>query len=347
LRILEEKYRPEELSLEELQELARRHDIPRLLLEIQDERSRFRLREALYVSIILHFLLVGVTATLPRMMPQRVEIVEVTPDQMLHDRELTYLELPPALRQVKPPPDTKFMSDQDRIASTKSPTLDKRELDRVLDSTPGSPVVGNRGTGNSPQPPQEAPQSAGAQHAPQTPSPPRTSVETARANTPPVGRGGADAFRTPLSAGTAIQEAARASMGTAGGDVPGGPVAPGGDKVRSDLEILSNTMGVNFAPYLQRVLHEVRRNWYTLIPEVARAPLMKKGKVSIEFAILKDGSVSGLKVAGPSGDVSLDRAAYGGITASTPFPPLPGEFGGEYLALRFHFFYNPDRAELR
>jgi hypothetical protein len=57
-------------------------------------------------------------------------------------------------------------------------------------------------------------------------------------------------------------------------------VAPGGDKVRSDLEILSNTMGVNFAPYLQRVLHEVRRNWYTLIPEVARAPLMKKGKVS-------------------------------------------------------------------
>jgi hypothetical protein len=52
-------------------------------------------------------------------------------------------------------------------------------------------------------------------------------------------------------------------------------------------------------------------------------------------------------VAGPSGDVSLDRAAYGGITASTPFPPLPGEFGGEYLALRFHFFYNPDRAELR
>jgi TonB family protein len=104
---------------------------------------------------------------------------------------------------------------------------------------------------------------------------------------------------------------------------------------------------VNFAPYLQRVLHEVRRNWYTLIPEVARAPLMKKGKVSIEFAILKDGSVSGLKVAGPSGDVSLDRAAYGGITASTPFPPLPGEFGGEYLALRFHFFYNPDRAELR
>jgi TonB family protein len=333
--------------MEELHELARRHDIPRLLLEIEDERTRFRLREALYVSVILHFLLVGITAALPRMMPQPVQIVEVTPDQMLRDREMTYLELPPALRQVKPPPDTKFMSDQDRIASTRAPQLDKRQLDQVLDSTPGSPVVGNRGSGNSPQPPQPAPPAGGQQQASQGPPPPRASSEFARAATPPAGRGGADAFRTPVSAGTAIQEAARASMGTAGGDVPGGPVSPSGEKVRSDLEILSNTMGVNFAPYLQRVLHEVRRNWYTLIPEVARAPLMKRGKVSIEFAIMKDGSVAGLKVADPSGDISLDRAAYGGITASTPFPPLPGEFGGEYLALRFHFYYNPDRTELR
>lgn len=124
-------------------------------------------------------------------------------------------------------------------------------------------------------------------------------------------------------------------------------MASASNKALSEYEVLSNTMGVNFAPYLQRVLHDVRRNWYTLIPEVARAPLMKKGRVSIEFAILKDGSVSGLTVAGPSGDISLDRAAYGGITASTPFPPLPREFAGEHLALRFHFHYNPDRAELR
>ena len=46
-----------------------------------------------------------------------------------------------------------------------------------------------------------------------------------------------------------------------------------------------------------------------------------------------------------SGDVALDRAAYGGITASNPFQPLPGEFGGQYLGLRFTFFYNPDKDE--
>jgi TonB family protein len=74
---------------------------------------------------------------------------------------------------------------------------------------------------------------------------------------------------------------------------------------------------------------------------------MKRGKVSIEFAIMKDGRVQGLTLTGTSGDVSLDRAAWGGITASNPFPPLPAEFRGDYLALRFHFYYNPESTDLR
>jgi len=118
-------------------------------------------------------------------------------------------------------------------------------------------------------------------------------------------------------------------------------------KAMGQLDILSDTMGVDFGPYLARVLHDVKQNWYNIIPEAARAPLMKKGKVSIEFAIMKDGSVQGMQLSGSSGDVSLDRAAWGGITASNPFPPLPSQFGGQYLQLRFHFFYNPDAADLQ
>ena len=114
-----------------------------------------------------------------------------------------------------------------------------------------------------------------------------------------------------------------------------------------DRSTSSATPGRGFGPYLARVLHDVRQNWYRIIPESARAPLMEKGKISIEFAILKNGQVAGLQIVGSSGDVALDRAAYGGISASKPFPPLPSEFGGEYLALRFHFYYNPDRSEIQ
>jgi len=106
-------------------------------------------------------------------------------------------------------------------------------------------------------------------------------------------------------------------------------------------------MGVDFDPYLRRVVDTIRQNWLNLIPEEARAPLMKSGKVSIQFAIMKDGSVAGMSIVSPSGDVALDRAAWGGITGSNPFQRLPQEFPGQYLALRIHFFYNPQKSDLR
>ena len=118
-----------------------------------------------------------------------------------------------------------------------------------------------------------------------------------------------------------------------------------GKKPVGSIDVLSDTMGVDFGPYLVRVQDDVRENWYRFIPESARAPEKRKGKVTIEFAIMKDGSVSGLQIVGTSGDVPLDRGAYKAIIASKPFPPLPTEFGGRYIALRFHFFYNPSPPE--
>lgn len=51
------------------------------------------------------------------------------------------------------------------------------------------------------------------------------------------------------------------------------------------LEVLTDTTGVDFSPYLKRVLEDVKVNWYNLVPKSAKAPTMKKGKVTIEFAI--------------------------------------------------------------
>src|SRR5207302_10784943 len=67
---------------------------------------------------------------------------------------------------------------------------------------------------------------------------------------------------------------------------------------------------------------------------------MKRGKVVLQFVIQPDGSVAGLQVMSSSGDVALDRRAYGSISGSNPFPPLPEEFTGPYLGLRFSYYYN-------
>jgi len=74
--------------------------------------------------------------------------------------------------------------------------------------------------------------------------------------------------------------------------------------------------------------------------------MQKKGKLAIEFDITHDGKVKNMRLVATSGDRDLDRPAWGSITASNPFPPLPTEFPGPHLTLRLRFFYNPDKTDL-
>jgi len=326
---------------EELERYADRHVVPVLVLEFNDERTRSRLREAGLLSIIFHMLLIMTIPALLKYSAGKQVKVWTAQELINRDRELTYLAAPKDSQRVTTRPNTDIISDKDRIATSRHPTLDERTMKELRESMarrPG-PVA----------PPSPPPETQAAQAAPQAAL--RPGNQMARLEPPASGPNVPNAFaRAPLSAGSAIEQAARESAarragGGGGGDYGGFGAGGRGGSVQGNLEILSDTMGVDFGPYLERVLHDVRINWYNIIPDVARPPLMKKGKVSIEFAILKDGSVAGMKLDGPSGDVSLDRAAWGGITASNPFPPLPSEFRGQYLQLIFHFYYNPDRHD--
>jgi TonB family protein len=114
----------------------------------------------------------------------------------------------------------------------------------------------------------------------------------------------------------------------------------------SPVEVLSDTAGFDIQPYLQMVVRNLKMNWYSRIPQSARAPIKKKGKLAIKFDIDKSGKIIGNpKVDPASGDMALDHAAYEGLLASNPFPPLPSEFKGAHLALRFTFYYNPDKSD--
>jgi TonB family protein len=201
------------------------------------------------------------------------------------------------------------------------------------------------------QPQQQAAEQQQAARAGAPPPPQNTNPNGLQAPTQPQQQAAnRNPFNQPLTAGSAIAQAARGAartgFGGAAGDYGISPTGPHG-KIGSNLDVLSDTQGVDFGPYLSRVVQNVRQNWYTLVPESAQAPLYKRGKVSIEFAILPDGKVAGMRVVSTSGDAPLDRAAWGGISLSNPFPPLPKEFTGPYLALRFHFFYNPQQGDIQ
>jgi TonB family protein len=103
------------------------------------------------------------------------------------------------------------------------------------------------------------------------------------------------------------------------------------------VSIISDTKGVDFAPYLEKVKREVKQRWYSLIPSNA---IFKSGCVSIQFKILPTGTIADLHYKSTSGDSGLDRAASKAIAWPEPLPPLPAEFKGDHLELRFNFFYN-------
>lgn len=337
------------------------HEAPVVLLELQDARARSRLREALWISLVVHLFVIIVIATSPKWAFPARGVIVMSPD--VNQKDMTYLELPPDVQKLTEKPKTDILSDKDRIATSKVPTINHKELHKILDSgRPGPPAPPNPA-------PLAPPQQQMAQAPPPAPQPqqhaqsgngiqaPPSQNQTAKLESIPGGGMSPrsnNPFAGAMSAGSAIDQAARATAGGrtgsigsgAGGDYGTGINRQGGG-VMSNLDILSDTQGVDFGPYLERVLHAVRMNWYNLIPEVARPPMMKRGKVSIEFAIKPDGQIAGMRLVGQSGDISLDRAAWGGITASNPFPPLPSEFHGSYLALRFHFYYNPARGEIQ
>ena len=116
-------------------------------------------------------------------------------------------------------------------------------------------------------------------------------------------------------------------------NLPPSPGAPA-----SQLQLLSDPMGVDFRPYLIRVLATVKQHWLAVIPESVR--LGRRGRVALQFSIARNGQVPKLVIASPSGADALDRAAVAGVSASVPFPPLPTEFKGETISLQFNFAYN-------
>ncbi len=349
-----EKSQPEQLDLYDTRdwETAYRDSeahVPHLLIQLQDDLARSRKREAIWISVIVHLVLfiVAWNLTFIQKFVGWHTAVVVPVDQM-KDKDLTFLALPPDAQKLARKPNTNIASDKDRIATSRHPQLDTKELRKILATPPpGRPgMTGPQSTQpqeSVAQNPSSAPQPAGQQ----APRPQFETNQTAELQTPPLPKNDFSKYGGGMSAGSAIQQATqaaaarRAAGGGQGGDYGLGTGSHGARM--GPFEILSDTQGVDFGPYLQRILEDVRENWYHLIPPSAE---MKKGKLAIEFAITKDGKVADMRLIATSNDVALDRAAWGGITASNPFPPLPSEFTGPYLALRFRFYYNPDKSDL-
>ena len=342
-RPAEGQRRAEEAPLKVTAPEMRLHLLTADLPEEEDVVSSYRRREAAWISLITHALIIALLIFLPRWSFNRPVIVPIKEKQ-----DTTFIPLPDDLLKVKPPK-TDIISDKNRIAQTRTPTVDKETLRKLIDARKPGP----------PKPP-EAPPPPGQQAMQQNPATaqgtapvpeiqkPQTTAQL-QAPAPAAPKKSPFAIASPgASVSQAIQSvAAGHGAGTTefGGGEYGSGIRPKVD-TRGGLEILSDTMGVDFGPYMKRLKFTVEDHWGPLIPQSAQPPVLKKGVVVIEFSITKDGRVMGMKLISKSGDVALDRAAWGAITDAIPLPNLPKDFAGDYLTIRGVFYYNPDKNEL-
>ncbi|HEX4156522.1 MAG TPA: TonB C-terminal domain-containing protein [Acidobacteriaceae bacterium] len=307
------------------------HELLHLLDSIEDERARSRFRESIYISLFIWIAIAWVVLYGPRYLWHAPKLV--TPFEVLKQRELTQLNMPilksrMAAPHATPPPKIDNRTLEHLRAEEPAPRLPP-----TSSHAPASPPAPSLATAAPPVPSPALPLPSAPQPArPHTPPPVVAEAPTPQPSTHP-------SFNNDNSAEGSIQDAIRNAARHPGGGY--GSRGSGASPLNvGGVDILSDTQGVDFNPYLRRIIADIYRNWLPLIPEEAQPPLSKQGETLIRFTILPDGRIGAMHLDGSTHDDAINRSCWGSITSEGQFPPLPSQFHGPNLELRIHYFVN-------
>jgi hypothetical protein len=305
------------------------HELLEMISELEDERRWARLREGVLWAVLVHIAIICAILLLPHYFPNLVPAIQTSP--IRDHKDFTYLDTPylPKPKPVKP--------------LSRPPQVDRKTLEELQRESEKPPAP-------APPPPPAEQQKAPVEPKPQPapPIPPKTEsqspVEAPRPAAVPAKPNFAQLEKSQNPADQ-LQDAMRNAMRNPGGQsvpsMPGGglPMHPGAGA--GGAQILSNTQGVDFNAWLRAWYIETERTWDPLIPDEVNPPISKQGQVMIRFKVLPNGRLmdGSVELEGRSGDVALDRAAWGALTGSS-YPPLPRAFHGPYIELRAWFLYN-------
>ena len=113
----------------------------------------------------------------------------------------------------------------------------------------------------------------------------------------------------------------------------------------SGVEILSDTRGVDFDPYIREMLKTVRSSWSRLIAEQDGSTLANKdGWTLIRLTISPEGTLTQVQLDSSSHEPAIDHSAWGAVTQVKTFSPLPRSFAGPNLEVRIRFKVGQDGA---
>jgi len=310
--------------------------------------QRFNQRQGFLVSAILHLTILMILISRP---PSPLRIPDEIDPRTLERREVVLLS-PSQLRQLLPQPRRPAppapspvpaptpppSQAKDRISV--GPPSDVRQKGPMILRREDDLTLAPRGEMN-PLPAMPAPPSP----APTTPAPAaeKAAGATERAGLPglrlppgllgtqPRGEDGVRPLPGPIGPAIAgavegltrrAQRESRAGIPTGTGQNLGG--------------LYFDPQGADFTLWINRFKDEVYRNW--IVPQAALFGAAR-GHVDFEFTVLRNGSMSALRLVKSSGTASLDRAAQSALTSSRLLP-LPDDYGPPRVTMQVSFYYN-------
>ncbi|MGB7027116.1 MAG: TonB C-terminal domain-containing protein [Candidatus Acidiferrum sp.] len=290
-------------------------------------------------SVAFHIVLIAAILLQAKLFPPHPP----TQQQLdLANRQLTWIP-PDSSYSPKPKPappavKTPVVRVDPRVLRNVAPPVPepapKPQPERPKVELPDAPTPKTPVTPTEVQPPAPKPDAPKPPLKLDTPDMPKPQHGLVLPKAPSIEESAHDSMRAPSAGSPSIAGGGRISGRGSPRGGSGGGTAYGG------LEMLTPTQGLDWSSYLQRVYVTVKGNWFAVMPESVE--LGERGVVVLTFRIMRDGSVPGTEptINRNSGKEALDRAAYSSVRASNPFEPLPSQFTGPYIELRFTYLYN-------
>jgi TonB family protein len=290
-----------------------RPETPRVL-------SPISVREGVLISIIVHLALVLAYVLLPKDLFRSADTV--VPVQ--HSQEpLRFVEVVPLKDKSLAPLLRADQSDLDRRAATREQAP---KPDNTMPFSRGNtPELVEGGPKTPPSPPAPTPAPPSPPAPPSTASLPDTaSMLPAPAPAPVVPRSASRSLADSLH--NLEQYLKNENYDNLKG---------GNSEQSADIQF--DSMGVDFGPWLRRFKNQVERNW--IVPTAA---MTYRGRVVIQFNVLRNGTITDLNVVQPAGYPALTSSALSALKLSNPTANLPPEYPAEKVFFTVTFHYNED-----
>jgi TonB family protein len=288
-----------------------------MYLDLEDYRpdtprvpQAISLREGILASLLAHALMVIAYLVAPAASPKDASALSQAPPR----ESIQFVHMVPTVERPAPPRPNPEHSDLDRRAATPVPRPDAANTKPFSVGDTPEKVVGGR---------TEKPAGPETGTAPPNTSPPsmdlasKVAPTAPAAATPPAGGGLADSLRN-LSRFLQDQNFDNQQGGQA-------------DRMP---DIQFDSKGVEFGPWLRRFVAQVKRNWF--VPQA----MFQSGRVVIQFFVLRNGTITELKIVSPSPFPAYNNAAFNALKNSNPVLPLPPEYPDDRAFFTVTFYYD-------